>query len=217
MRHHDPQCAAVVEFDFGWENILFLEVPYNVDAETFVREEQVAGTENKCFHVLIPFGFLQNLHLCNFFSLWINSMHRAVFSRDPDLAPQHDLPLHDQGEVVGKNLSPVRIGNETGKGFIGQQLPLDPQQLRAGKVYLPYRPARIKGEIPAETSAQKELRRSLLSPWAPQVTKSLRFLGPFVQQTTVISHHGPPYTTLMLIVTVLMTVYFPLPASQLKY
>jgi hypothetical protein len=51
MRHHDTQCAAVVEFDFGRENILFLEVPYNVDAETFVREEEVAGTEYKCFHV----------------------------------------------------------------------------------------------------------------------------------------------------------------------
>ena len=73
--------------------------------------------------------------------------HRAVFSRESDFTSLHPLSLQNTFEVTGKKLSPVCIGNKTAKGFIGQQSPLYSQQLRTGKIYLPYHSARIKGEI----------------------------------------------------------------------
>ena len=58
----------------------------------------------------------------------------AVFSLEFYFAFQHDMLLQNQGEMTGKNLPPLRIGNKSYKWFIGQQQPLDSKQLHAGEI-----------------------------------------------------------------------------------
>ena len=87
--------------------------------------------------------------------------NRAVIYPESDIASLHPLSLQNAFEVTGKILFPLRISNKTDEGFIGQQSPLYSQQLRAGKIYLPYYSGRINGEI---TDGRKVIKFGILVP-----------------------------------------------------
>lgn len=48
--HHDPEGAAVIELNIVRQLVLFFHVLDEMDAETFVGKDQVAGAENKDTH-----------------------------------------------------------------------------------------------------------------------------------------------------------------------
>jgi hypothetical protein len=71
----------------------------------------------------------------------------TVAHQESDFASQRNPAVQNHFQVIGKDRPSFRIGNILAKRPIVQQLPLDSQQLRSGKIYLTYQSMGIKGKI----------------------------------------------------------------------